>query len=273
MKESLAGEDLDAEALVNKFEPWEQEIELEPFAGFFGEYRTRVFNFGLATMFVVAFPAAPAIMLLITTAQCRLLAHRLCTQHRRPNPVRREDMGPWQGLMGFMCWICLVTNAGVLVFTSNTFAAHSSDARAVLFLAIVLCLMALQAIVHAVMPTESDRYKGLVKRHEFLVEKHISGFQDLTGATKPKSAAGGGEGGKGGKGRAVEGDDGSAKRGHIVLGPLEEQFLKKAESSGLSTIPELREVDEELEQVRTDTKLLMTITCLCSSSTCAVISA
>jgi hypothetical protein len=250
MKEALANDDtLDAEELVNKLEPWEKEIYLVPFPGFFAEYRTRVFNFGLATLFVVAFPAAPVITLLFTTIKCRTLAHELCTLYRRPNPARLEDIGPWQAAMSYMCLACIVCNAGILVFTSNTFRAHSADARIVIFLAVVQLMVGLQALVDALIPTESDNYKRLCKRHAFLEEKHIFGFQDLADSKAVPKGGGGGEkkdseGGAGGE------DDGTAKRGHIDLGPLEEQILKKAESSGAGAIPELKEVDMELEQVK-----------------------
>jgi len=213
-----------------------------PFPGFFAEYRTRVFNFGLATMFVVAFPAAPAITLLFTTSKCRILAHQLCTLYRRPNPERQEDIGPWQDAMGYMGFACIACNAGILTFTSNTFKDQSADMRVVIFLAMVQVLMAVQALVHAWVPTESETFTRLEQRHAFLVEKHVHGFQDLADAQPPTP--------DGGKGAASAEDDGTAKRGHIDLGPLEEQILKKAESSGLGTIPELKELDQELEQVK-----------------------
>lgn len=250
MKEALANDDtLDSEELVNKLEPWEKELYLDTFPGFFAEYQNRIFNFGLATMFVVPFPAAPLITLVLTTAKCRILAHKLCTLYRRPNPERQEDIGTWETVMAYMCSACILSNTGILVFTSNTFRFVSADARVVIFLATVQVLFGLQALVSSYFPTESENYKRLCKRHEYLVEKHIYGFQDLSDSKVASSGAGDSNDPKGGGGDDSN-DGGTAKRGHIDLGPLEEQILKKAESSGAGAIPELKEVDMELEQVK-----------------------
>ena len=252
MKEAMADDDqLDSEGLVNKLEPWEKEIGLLPFHGFFYEYLKRTFNFGYATMFVVAFPAAPVIALVITTIHIRVMAYQFTSVYRRPAPERQEDIGLWQQLMGLMCTAALLTNCGILVFTSNSFKELSVELRCVVFLAMVQGLKAVQSVVEVLVPTETPTLRDIIGRHEYLIEKHIWGFQDTSSASKGPGGGKGGEGGGGGAGAGAGGD--VAKRGHIDLGALEEQLLKKAESASAKdggVIPEIAEVDHELESVQ-----------------------
>ena len=248
MKEAMADDDeLDSESLVSVLEPWEKEMSLKRFPGFFGEYLTRVINFGLATMFVVALPCAPVITCVFTATRMRILAFQMCTVYQRPAPERVESIGLWKDVMSFMCVCTILCNCAILVFTSNTFRAFSWEYRVVIFLAMVQALLLVQGVVEVLVPTETAGLRAYIARHQYLIEKHIYGFQDMEAQAKQSKGSDGGAGGEGGAG-----SDASTKRGHIDLGPLEEQLLKKAESKVAdgSFIPELIEVDAELEAVK-----------------------
>ncbi len=118
---------------------------------------------------------------------------------------------------------------------------------------------------------ETPNLQTIMQRHQYLAEKHIHGFvakgDDVSeggGGDKGDSGGKGGQGG-GGKEESKEGGGGGgggdgggmggkdAKRGHIDLGPLEEHILKKTENADAaneSLIPELREVDAEIDTVK-----------------------
>jgi hypothetical protein len=234
MREATADDDvLDSDALVDTVEPWEKEIALQPFTDihFFMEYNVRCFNFGLAVMFVIALPLSPFVIGLFTMIRMRELAFKMCTTCQRPAPKPVSSIGLWNFVISMMCTWCILTNVGLLVFTSNAFREVSWRLRMVVFLAIVNAILAIQALVERLVPTESADFKTLLARHEFLIEKHVYGFQDLGSKEKGSS---------------------SAKRGHIDLGPLEEQILKKNEddSADSDLIPELKALDTELESVK-----------------------
>jgi hypothetical protein len=194
------------------------------------------------------------------------MAYQFTAVFRRPNPERVEDIGLWQDVMGMMCTAAILTNAGILVFTSNSFHELSVEMRCVVFLGLVQALLAVQALVEALVPTETPTLREVIGRHEYLIEKHIHGFQvsprrwpglvlhvlafnsmafpaalsqDMAAASS-STDKGDGKGGKG-----ADGDD-STKRGHIDLGALEEQLLKKAESANAKDLagllPEMQEV-------------------------------
>eukprot|EP00615_Pteridomonas_danica_P017075 CAMPEP_0114395860 /NCGR_PEP_ID=MMETSP0102-20121206/13194_1 /TAXON_ID=38822 ORGANISM="Pteridomonas danica, Strain PT" /NCGR_SAMPLE_ID=MMETSP0102 /ASSEMBLY_ACC=CAM_ASM_000212 /LENGTH=435 /DNA_ID=CAMNT_0001556409 /DNA_START=289 /DNA_END=1596 /DNA_ORIENTATION=- len=249
MREATQDDDmLDSDALVDTTEPWEREIDLEEITEvhLFMEYNVRCFNFGLATMFVTALPISPFIICLFTVIRLRELAFKMCTTSRRPAPKRVMDIGLWSDVISMMCTWCILTNVGLLVFTSNAFEEVSWRLRVVVYLAIINVILAVQSLVERLVPTESENFRcsiiggeigpnksenfrSILARHEFLVEKHVFGFQDLTSKDK---------------------GDSSAKRGHIDLGPLEEQILKNDESADSDLIPGLKELDAELESVK-----------------------
>lgn len=124
----------------------------------------------------------------------------------------------------------------------------------------------LQKLVEAAVPSETPTLREIKSRHSYLIEKHIFGFQDLSAPPSQSSASGGGDGGGGGGdgpgspgggsaggGGGGDGSSGANKRGHIDLGALEDQLLKKADASsegGAVVIPEVKEVDDQMEDVK-----------------------
>jgi len=106
----------------NAYTRWEQDYDLQPFAqlSLFYEYLEMVIQFGFATLFVSAFPLAPALALINNIFEIRLDANKLITGSRRPIAQKCADIGVWYYLLDFLGTLAVITNAFVIAFTSQT---------------------------------------------------------------------------------------------------------------------------------------------------------
>ncbi|KAG0256251.1 Anoctamin-5 [Mortierella polycephala] len=92
-------------------------------------YRKTVIQFGFCTLFVTAFPVAPAFALINNWIDIRMEAFRLLTQYRRPIAYRAQDIGMWEKIMEFISFTSVITNAAIIAFSSlwikqNLFAKY-----------------------------------------------------------------------------------------------------------------------------------------------------
>jgi hypothetical protein len=89
----------------------------------FNDYNKMVIQFGYVTMFVAAFPLAPACALLNNVLEIRTDAWRRLVAMQRPAfAMRAENIGEWMQVLEFMSMAAVATNVGVLCFTSDHLA-------------------------------------------------------------------------------------------------------------------------------------------------------
>jgi len=105
----------------NIYTRWEQDYDLQPFQqlALFYEYLEMVVQFGFATLFVAAFPLAPALALINNIFEIRLDANKMITESRRPVAQKCSDIGVWYYLLDFLGTLAVVTNAFTIAFTSQ----------------------------------------------------------------------------------------------------------------------------------------------------------
>jgi hypothetical protein len=92
----------------------------KPYGGTFGEYNTKVVQFGYISMFSSAFPLAAISAAVANFIELRIdgMKTLYC---RRPRYQGAEDIGSWQGVLNFLSWVALPVNVLILVFTSWEF--------------------------------------------------------------------------------------------------------------------------------------------------------
>ncbi|KAM4572726.1 anoctamin-1 isoform 2-T2 [Odontesthes bonariensis] len=102
-----------------KFQRYEADHFLEPFAGLTPEYMEMIIQFGFVTLFVASFPLAPLFALLNNIIEIRLDAKKFVTELRRPVAARAKDIGIWYNILRGVAKVAVIINAFVISFTSD----------------------------------------------------------------------------------------------------------------------------------------------------------
>lgn len=108
-------------AAADDEKPWERDFCLPDLGqmGLFNEYLDMIIQFGFVTLFVTAFPLAPVFALVSNIFEIRLRAKKLLLSVRRPVGQRVKDIGVPYTLMQVVSKLSVVTNAGIIAFTSE----------------------------------------------------------------------------------------------------------------------------------------------------------
>nr|BAK22386.1 anoctamin [Xenopus laevis] len=109
----------DHEEHLKKKQRYEEDHNLEPFAGLTPEYMEMIIQFGFVTLFVASFPLAPLFALLNNIIEIRLDAKKFITELRRPVAVRAKDIGIWYNIIRGVGKLAVIINAFVISFTSD----------------------------------------------------------------------------------------------------------------------------------------------------------
>ncbi|XP_041445030.1 anoctamin 1, calcium activated chloride channel L homeolog isoform X3 [Xenopus laevis] len=109
----------DHEEHLKKKQRYEEDYDLEPFAGLTPEYMEMIIQFGFVTLFVASFPLAPLFALLNNIIEIRLDAKKFITELRRPVAVRAKDIGIWYNIIRGVGKLAVIINAFVISFTSD----------------------------------------------------------------------------------------------------------------------------------------------------------
>eukprot|EP00741_Cyanophora_paradoxa_P025082 tig00000342_g24210.t1 len=97
----------------------ESERYLEPFGGVLDDFNEIMIQFGQVTLFASAFPLAALLALLNNLVEIRSDAYKLIHGSQRPTPGTAKDIGSWMGVMQAVSSIAVVTNAAMVIFTSD----------------------------------------------------------------------------------------------------------------------------------------------------------
>mmetsp|Transcript_2675 Transcript_2675/g.4513 ORF Transcript_2675/g.4513 Transcript_2675/m.4513 type:complete len:767 (+) Transcript_2675:110-2410(+) len=118
-KKELEGTDASVE-----LSPAEQEYTLDKYDKLMGtlkDFAELSIQFGYVTLFVTAFPIAPALAWFANYIQIGVNARKLLFEAQRAMPSGLQDIGAWQGIFETLAGVAVITNAGLVVFTSNKF--------------------------------------------------------------------------------------------------------------------------------------------------------
>lgn len=97
---------------VNKKEIFEQ-IEMENYDTF-DDYLEIVLEFGYLTLFAECFPLAPVFVLIVNSIELRSDIFKLATVYKRPNYIRKRNIGIWNLIIQVISTLSVFTN---LLFT------------------------------------------------------------------------------------------------------------------------------------------------------------
>lgn len=174
------------------------------------EYAEVVMQYGYIMLFAAALPIAPLAGLLASfievrsahifnSAICHIMAWHMCAVffvnnniciytyvvqakadlfkflyiYQRPNLRRKERIGAWQHILEIMSSLAVMTNAGIIVFTMNTFDEKSHSFRLWYFILFQWILLGFQMGLRAVIPDVPPEVTIQMARQKILVERAI----------------------------------------------------------------------------------------------------
>jgi hypothetical protein len=105
----------------------ENEFEFPQYEGTFADYDELIIQFGFVVLFVVVFPAAPFLAFLNNIIEFRLDATKMLGFTRRPHPKGTYDMGTWFYILDLLSWVMVISNTGLIVFSSENFRDRLTD--------------------------------------------------------------------------------------------------------------------------------------------------
>ncbi|KAL4144975.1 hypothetical protein PRNP1_012649 [Phytophthora ramorum] len=159
----------------------EQQLGLDAYdqKGTFDDYNEMIIQFGYVTLFVVAFPLAPAFALFNNFFEIRIDAHKLVNATRRPDPRGAQDIGTWGTIIDLMGSIAMVTNVALVCFTSRRTTAHMTDhERLWLFVCVEHGLILLKYVLMLVVDDEPHDVALQKQRSSFIVDKIVNLIAD-----------------------------------------------------------------------------------------------
>ena len=138
----------------------------------FADYSEMAILFGYSTLFVVAFPLAPALAFVNNYIEIRVDGYKLSQECRRAEPNSAEDIGTWFSILEIMASISVLTNIALIVFTSVKATEGMSElGRVWIFLILehsILCLKFLLSVLVEDTPEDVEIQHA---RAKYLVDK------------------------------------------------------------------------------------------------------
>lgn len=99
--------------------PCEDQFFKKNYDGTFDDFLEIALQFGYVTLFVSAFPLAPFLAFLNNQIEVRVDSYKVCKLSRRPEICGAQDIGTWWNIYYYVGLIAVMTNAGVIFFTSH----------------------------------------------------------------------------------------------------------------------------------------------------------
>mmetsp|Transcript_18996 Transcript_18996/g.59684 ORF Transcript_18996/g.59684 Transcript_18996/m.59684 type:complete len:1196 (+) Transcript_18996:125-3712(+) len=215
---------------------FEAEIELEEYEGTFDDFAEIVLQMGLVSMFSLGFYVLPLCAMLETLLQIRADAYKLCVLTRRPDPALAETVGSWGALMDAMATLAVFSNAGIICFTTLSFASYSFNQRLLAFFILEQSMLACKLLTElSVSRVPIDLYE-ILKRQQVVVNRHKNVVFDYEDDEK------------------LEDDEIGTKRGNVDRDNLKLSSVKQASLSDF----DLRKIEflkEKLADCEADMKV------------------
>ena len=92
------------------------------------DYNEIVLLYGYVVLFAAAFPLAPLIAYMMNATEVHVDAYKL-TVYGRPKPQFAADIGMWAYFLGVMSTASVITNMGLIIYSSPFFDEYREDQK------------------------------------------------------------------------------------------------------------------------------------------------
>lgn len=150
------------------------------YADVFSDYNEMSVQFGFLSLFVVAFPLAPALALISNFVEVRTDGLKLLKAMRRPWPTPGEDIGSWYDIFKFVSFLAPFINGAIIAYTMDLFDQQSYTYRLWVFLFFVFICFAGRVLVMRYLVSDSRAEEAEIQllRQTHLVNKLIEKVPD-----------------------------------------------------------------------------------------------
>lgn len=159
----------------------ENQLKLDVYdqKGTFDDYNEMIIQFGYVTLFVVAFPLAPALALLNNFFEIKIDAHKLINATRRPDPRGAQDIGTWGTIIDVMSSISVMTNVALVCFTSvHVTESFTPTERVWLFIGVEHALIGAKYMLQMLVDDEPHEVVLQKQRTQFIIDKIVNLIAD-----------------------------------------------------------------------------------------------
>ena len=112
----------------------------------YADYNEIVLLYGYVVLFAAAFPLAPLIAFMMNVIEVHVDAYKL-TVYGRPKPLYAADIGMWAYFLGVMSTASVITNMGLIIYSSPFFADWSDWQKLLLFVIVENTMLVLKRTV------------------------------------------------------------------------------------------------------------------------------
>eukprot|EP00936_MAST-01D_sp_MAST-1D-sp1_P000046 g46.t1 len=152
------------------------QAELVRYDDTLSDYAEMTLQFGFVTMFLAACPLLPLLALVENLLEMRVDAYKLCNCVSRPYPSIVEDIGTWGSFLLVMSVLSILTNAGLMVFTSHDFEDFELYHRFVIFFATCFVLFAIAGLLWWQIGDVPDEVETQKKRSHYFNDRYKRGI-------------------------------------------------------------------------------------------------
>ncbi|CAD8200754.1 unnamed protein product [Paramecium pentaurelia] len=162
----------------------ERQLKLEPYQtneevdGSVNDYMELAIQFSYLSLFGLAFPACYILAFIQNVLKLQVDKYNFFNYSRRPFPQGASSIGNWLIIFEMISFLAIFTNAGLIVFTSEIIKENQVQ----VFTTLLIVFLTLKYIIRFLVPDEPAEALVLNRRHEFVVEKAVKGFQTESNA-------------------------------------------------------------------------------------------
>ena len=104
----------------------------------FHDYSSIIVQFCFVLFFSSVFPLAPLIALLNNIVLLRVSAYKICYTRQRPIALKSAGLGVWEDVLQVMSVVGILTNCGIMGYTSTVLQTHLAPAIGVAGMVIIM---------------------------------------------------------------------------------------------------------------------------------------
>jgi len=99
--------------------PAEAQANAPDYPSTFQDFNDRVIQFGYLVLFAPAFPLAPFLAFINNVIEIRSFGFKICRAYKRPHWKARTGIGAWSGVLNFLGFLAVITNASMIAFVGS----------------------------------------------------------------------------------------------------------------------------------------------------------
>eukprot|EP00033_Pygsuia_biforma_P003008 GCRY01003309.1.p1 GENE.GCRY01003309.1~~GCRY01003309.1.p1 ORF type:complete len:797 (+),score=257.69 GCRY01003309.1:169-2559(+) len=160
----------------------ERESKYFTYASTFQDYNEMVIQFGYVTLFAAGFPIASLAALINNLLELRTDAFKLLSYTSRPRKSIVASIGMWQTILEILSIACVITNCGIIAFTSIQLVELNWSTLKILSVAVIAehILLLLKWLIAIAIPDTPEWVQKEAGRRAYLANRALEEPEAVT---------------------------------------------------------------------------------------------